>query len=248
MSTPTPRTDGNTMHPVTNTGIIKTTAGVLDADGAFVFAVLARQLERELAEALSSAASWSQLHDRAEERADANEAIAQELRTELAAVTQERDMWRDRVKDIEDTLADERRSNEMMSKTAIGLCECLAAIGCTQEMFDDPPSMLEWCTAQKARAEKAEARVRELEAMLVAQQPDIDALVKNEGRLFKANADLRAQLARMSEALRPFAELAKEWEGEDDNEGLSVVRACYKVDLLLKHIRAAAALATEVGK
>jgi hypothetical protein len=49
MSTPTPRTDGNTMHPVTNTGIIKTTAGVLDADGAFVFAVLARQLERELA-------------------------------------------------------------------------------------------------------------------------------------------------------------------------------------------------------
>ena len=48
MSTPTPRTDGNTMHPVTNEGIIKTTAGVLDADGAFVFAVLARQLEREL--------------------------------------------------------------------------------------------------------------------------------------------------------------------------------------------------------
>jgi hypothetical protein len=48
----TPRTDGNAMHPITASGLItKTTAGVLAADGVFIFADFARTLERELAEA-----------------------------------------------------------------------------------------------------------------------------------------------------------------------------------------------------
>ena len=58
--------------------------------------------------------------------------------------------------DLRKTADDALRHVAMLTPTANGLGACLSALGVEEDMFNDPPSMYEWC--EKRGAEYAELR------------------------------------------------------------------------------------------
>ena len=93
--TPTPRTDGSLVWPITNRGIVKTDSGILAEDGAFVFAFFARTLERELAAAHAEVRNKNDTAQEFLARAEQAEFDAAALRKALEPFAKASARWED---------------------------------------------------------------------------------------------------------------------------------------------------------